>query len=353
YPPNKPDLPLCMLDVMIQKHQWVDFNHVLAALLKGGGSAERSRRAFYYVRYLLFDSPYFYVRVEKWESLNFNSRHWAEEDFHEKLMQFLDEFPEYREFEAFAMNSNEQAKPVLDPPLQTPMPIYLTNVVSDFVSTFELLITRLIEHNETDLLARVLDRYGHLFYYHPYPLSFVCNLLLYYYSSAALQNSRICKRILRLLDYDQYDIAPEAMEYSRNDEMDGSVFDASYFERVIYKLAGSLNPKKCAPHTKPNLPERHFREIGSPAVEGISIATLEIMLTPVPPATIVKYILDMALLRESHHVGVSALTIHAIGLLISSLPSDDFMRPIWQQLNHLIMTDPHLIEVSEPCRLAS
>ncbi|KAG0177947.1 Mediator of RNA polymerase II transcription subunit 23, partial [Apophysomyces sp. BC1034] len=246
YPPNKPDLPLCMLDVMIQKHQWVDFNHVLAALLKGGGSAERSRRAFYYVRYLLFDSPYFYVRVEKWESLNFNSRHWAEEDFHEKLMQFLDEFPEYREFEAFAMNSNEQAKPVLDPPLQTPMPIYLTNVVSDFVSTFELLITRLIEHNETDLLARVLDRY----------------------------------------DYDQYDIAPEAMEYSRNDEMDGSVFDASYFERVIYKLAGSLNPKKCAPHTKPNLPERHFREIGSPAVEGISIATLEIMLTPVPPATI-------------------------------------------------------------------
>lgn len=112
-----------------------------------------------------------------------------------------------------------------------------------------------------------------------------------------------------------------------------------------------LNPQKCAPRTKPNLPERHFREIGSPAIEGISIAILETMLTPIEPNLVIKHFLNLALLRESHYVGVSALTIHAIGLLISSLPPDNFLRPVFEELNYMIMTDPSLLEVSEPCRL--
>lgn len=126
-----------------------------------------------------------------------------------------------------------------------------------------------------------------------------------------------------------------------------------YFEKVIYKLAGSLNPKKCAPRTNSNLPERHFREIGSPAIEGITIATLEIMLTPVSPSTIIKLFLDLSLLRESHHVGVSALTLHAIGLLIPLLPEKKFVHPILKELNDLIETNQYLLEISEPCRLVT
>ncbi|KAL0075593.1 mediator complex subunit 23-domain-containing protein [Phycomyces blakesleeanus] len=345
------DMFYMLLNNMIWKHQWINFNHVIFALVKGSGSPERNSRAFRYVRHLLLESPEFIKRIAKWDSLRFSPRNWTEEDYHKKLMQYLNEFPEYYEFEAFAMNHYEQTQPSLDPPLQTPMPIYLTNVISDFVSTLEVLISRLIEHAQTELLADILDKYGHLAYYHQYPLSFVCNLFLYYSSSNTLRDPRIRKRILCLLDYDQYDIAPEAITYSHNSNMDGSIFKASYFERVIYKLAGNLTPQKCAPREKASLPERHFREIGSPAVMGIYIATLEIMLTPISPAIITKYILDMALLRESHHVGVSALTIHAIGLLISSLPSDEFVHPIWKELNNLIMTDPYLLEVSEPCRL--
>lgn len=137
-----------------------------------------------------------------------------------------------------------------------------------------------------------------------------------------------------------------------DDDNDGqTLFDARYFEKVIYNLAGSLNPQKCAPRTNSNLPERHFREIGSPAVEGISVATFEIMLTPVSPSKIIKHFLDLSLLRESHHVGVSALTMHAIGLLIPVLPQEEFVRPILKELNDLIETDPYLLEVSEPCRL--
>lgn len=148
------------------------------------------------------------------------------------------------------------------------------------------------------------------------------------------------------------------------------MFDAGYFERVIYKLAKStrqekrerkttdanhiylgINPQTCAPRANPDLPERHFREIGSPAIEGIVIATLETMLTTTAPSTIIKYFLDLALLRESHHVGVSALTIHAIGLLIPLLPPQDFIHPMFKELNDLILTDPYLLAVSEPCRL--
>lgn len=116
---------------------------------------------------------------------------------------------------------------------------------------------------------------------------------------------------------------------------------------------GNLNPQKCAPRSSPSLPERHFREIGSPAVEGIYVALLEIMLTPVPPANIIKMFLDLSLLRESHHVGVSALTMHAIGLIIPLLPQEEFVRPIFQELNDMIETNIYLQEISEPCRLVS
>lgn len=114
-----------------------------------------------------------------------------------------------------------------------------------------------------------------------------------------------------------------------------------------------LNPQKCAPRKDNNSPERHFREVGSPAVGGLLIATLEIMMTPVAPSTIIEKLLDLSLLRESHHVGVSALRLHAIGLLVSLLPQKEFVNPIFKELNDLIGSDVYLLEVSEPCKLVS
>ncbi|KAI8145206.1 mediator complex subunit 23-domain-containing protein [Fennellomyces sp. T-0311] len=351
YSTASPDLPFKLLDTMIWKYQWVNFTNIISALAKGSGSPDRTAKAFQYVQYLLLESPEFNKRVNKWLSLGFSPRYWTEEDFHEKLMQYLSEFPEYHEYEAYAVAQQSTQHPVLDPPLQPQMPVYFTNIVSDFVPFLEVLIARLIEYAQTDLLLAILDRYGKLFYYHNGPLSYVCNLLLYYYPNDTLNDPRVCKRIVRLLDFEQYDLAPEAVAYAQNDEMDGRLFDAGYYERVVHKLAGNLNPQKCAPRSNPNLPERHFREIGSPAVEGITMAMLEIILTPVPPTTIVKCILDLVLQRGTNQVGVSALTIHATGLLLASLPSDHFVRPIWEELNNLIMHNPCLLEVSEPCRL--
>ncbi|RCI03032.1 Mediator of RNA polymerase II transcription subunit 23 [Rhizopus stolonifer] len=350
YPANSQSLVFALLDEFIWKHQWINFNHVLFALTKGSGSDERNQKAEVMIEHLL-DSSALSDRVSKWESLNVSHRPWTEEDYQEKLMDYLREYPEYEEFEGFAMNGGFEPLADIQPALQTKLPIYFGNVVSDFIVTLENVWMRLLENGQTRLLIKSLDRYGSLFRYHQCPLSFVANLFLYYHQSSVLADPSVRKRILRLIDFDQYTIASEAANYAQNDQDDGSAFDAGYFERAIYKLAKSLNPETCAPRSKPNLPERHFREIGSPAVEGIVIATLEIMLTNTPSNLIVKYLLDLALLRESHHVGVSALTIHAIGLLIPLLPPQVFIHPIFEELNQLIMTNVYLADISEPCRL--
>ncbi|KAI9313693.1 mediator complex subunit 23-domain-containing protein [Dichotomocladium elegans] len=353
-----PDLPFKLLDAMIWKYQLVNFTNIISALGKGSGTPERTAKAFRFIQYLLLESPEFANRVKKWHSLGFSRRFWVEEDFHDKLMEYLREYPEYHEYEAYAMLENNHSSanvnkqvPILDPPLQPQMPVYYTNIVSDFVPFLEVLIARLVEYAKTDLLIGILDRYGHLFYYHSAPLSFVSNLLLYYFPNDTLSDARVCKRIIRLLDLEQYDLAPEVIAYCQNSEADGSVFNEQYFEKVIHKLAANLDPQRCAPRRDPKLPERHFREIGSPAVEGIMIAMLEIMVAPVPPRTIVNYILDLVLQRGPQQMGVSALTIHATGLLLSSLPSDQFFRPVLEELNDLITHNPYLLEVSEPVRL--
>jgi hypothetical protein len=197
YPPNSSESLYTHLETLIWKNQWLSFNHVLFALLKGSGSSDRTSKAMGFVQHLLLGSNEFKRRAAKWNSLNFSPRHWVEEDFHEKLMVYLQEFPEYHEFEGHAMHKFEQTIP--DIKLQTKLPIYFTNVISDFTSTLETLITRLVEYSQNDLLANILDTYGHLFKYHPCPLSVITNLLLYYNTSETLQLPRIRKRILRLL----------------------------------------------------------------------------------------------------------------------------------------------------------
>lgn len=185
------------MDTFIWKYQWIQFNHVLFALMKGSGNANRMINATKYLRYLLLESPEFQRRVQKWDSLQFSRRPWTEENFQEKLMQYLQEFPEYHEFESYGMR---QFEPVMNiPQQQTKLPVYFTNVVSDFLPTMESVIMRLIEYSQKDLLISLLEKYGHLFYQHQTPLAFVTNILLYYHSSDTLKDPAIKKRILRLL----------------------------------------------------------------------------------------------------------------------------------------------------------
>lgn len=203
YSSTSSSLRFQLLEVMIWKHQWVNFNDVIMALLNGNSTSDRADKAFEFVRYLLFQSNEFEQRVLKWDSLQFSSRSWTEENGFDKLMEYQQMYPEFYEFEAFAAASGNLMN--LDPPCQTPMPTYHTNVIIDFVTTMESIITHLIEHNQPQLLGDILEKYGHLFHYHQYPLSFVCSILLYYYSAPAIKDHPLnVKRITRLLGKDNY-----------------------------------------------------------------------------------------------------------------------------------------------------
>lgn len=193
---------MTLLNTFIWKNQWINFNHVLFGLTKGGGSADRTTKAMTYLNYLLLVAPEFQNRVTKWDSLNFSHRHWTEGNFQEKLMQYLAEYPEYFEFEAYAMRGYEPSMEL--PGQQLKLPIYFTNVVSDFITSMENIIMRLIEHGQKDLLVNLLDKYDHLFYQAQCPLSLVNNILLYYHSSETLRDPRVRKRILRFIGKSHY-----------------------------------------------------------------------------------------------------------------------------------------------------
>lgn len=113
-------------------------------------------------------------------------------------MRYLQKFPEYDEFEAFAMQGFEPTIE-LQPPLQIKLPIYFGNVISDLIVTLENVLMRLLEYGQAEILVSVLDRYGSLFRYHQSPLSFVANFFLYYHASPTLTNPSVRKRILRLI----------------------------------------------------------------------------------------------------------------------------------------------------------
>ncbi|RUS33972.1 mediator complex subunit 23-domain-containing protein [Jimgerdemannia flammicorona] len=352
-----------ILDRFIWKYQILDFNHVIFALVRGHIHPSRVEKTFNFLEYLLVGSLEFSNRFAKWIRLDFSYRYWTEDDHHDKLMQYLKEFPEFFEYEAYAMNGYDgydRIEKTLDPPCSTQMPVYYTNAVIRFFPIFDTLLGRLIEYQQVELLIKILEKYECLYYYHHYQLSFVRGLLHNYFTSPVLKEPRVMKHILKLLDFTQHELAPEIKDYATNENASDTVFDSAYFERVVNKLAQiisyfyhcpDLSPQKSAPKSNPSLPERHFREIANPAVQAMYNASVEIMAAPVPPSQIVRYILDLALVRGDHSIGISAMTMHAIGLLIASLPVDDFVMPIWVELIHVIRTDPYLLENSEPCTL--
>lgn len=114
-------------------------------------------------------------------------------------MQYMKDYPEFFEYEAYAMNGYDQTVHPIDPPCSTQMPVYYTNAVIRFFPIFDTLIGRLIEYQRTELLVKILEKYERLYYYHHYQLSFVRGLLHNYFASPVLKEPKVMKHILRLL----------------------------------------------------------------------------------------------------------------------------------------------------------
>lgn len=190
-----------MLEELIWRYQILAFEHVLFALIRG--QREKNATAFKILDFLLFKSEEYSGRVNYFISLGFTHRYWIEDDHHDKLMTYLERYPEYFQYEAYAIGGYDEYETVakkLDPPLTaTNMPIYYTSAIRKSLPILDLVIGRLIEFGETEMLARLLDEYGQIYKFHQTPLSFVRDLLCYYYSAPTLRDSTICSKLIKLL----------------------------------------------------------------------------------------------------------------------------------------------------------
>ncbi|CAG8583738.1 10890_t:CDS:10 [Ambispora gerdemannii] len=346
------EVPYRLLGDLIWTYQIVAFEHVIFALIRGNRDHDhKAKVAFGFLDYLLFKSEGFQSRVDYFISLNFNPRYWTEDDYHDKLMKYLEKYPEFFEFEAFAMDGYENVKKILDPPVPTQMPIYYSFVIARTLPILDIVIGRLIEYGEKEMLIKLLEKYGCLYKYHQTPLSFIRDLFQYYHSDT-LRDPIISKKLLHLLDFGEYDIAPELLQYASDEQNKGEIFDEKYFHRVFQKLADYMSPKKCGPKPNSKLPEKHYREVSNPTVQALYIACIEIMATPVAPENILTMALDIVLGRDRRHTAVAPIVIHAIALIFSFLPADMFLLGTFNEIINVVKSDAHLLEFSVPCNLS-
>ena len=186
-----------MLDELIWKYQIIAFEHVLFALVRG--HRERDTTALKILDYLLLKSENFSERVEYFVSLKFEPRYWVEDDHYDKMMKYLEKYPEFFQYEAYAMNGYENGNSELNPPSATNMPIYYSTIIRRTLPILDIVIGRLIELGEKEFLVRLLDKYRYLYRYHQTLLAFVRDLLCYYYSVPIIRERAFCKRLIRLL----------------------------------------------------------------------------------------------------------------------------------------------------------
>ncbi|CAI2167435.1 20394_t:CDS:10 [Funneliformis geosporum] len=348
-----PPVEVCykMLEELIWRYQILAFEHVLFALVSG--QRENNTVVLGILDYLLFESEGYSNRVQYFLSLKFNHRYWVEDDHHDKLMEYLKRYPEYFQYEAYAMDGigytdgYEAAAKKLDPPLKSiNMPIYYTSVLRKSLPILDLVVERFIEFGETDKLVKLLDEFGQLYRFHQTPLAFVRDLLCYYYSAPTIRDPTICSKLIKLLGCDEYDFVAELLQYEGNNIN----FEPSYFEKVFHKLADYMDPQKCAPKANTKYPERHFQEIPNPVVQALHIACVEILAIPVSPQDIIKATSDI-ILMNGKNVAVQPMVLHAIGLLYSFLPTEEFVYKMFDEMLIFIQEDPHLGEFSQPCNM--
>ena len=187
-----------LLAELIWKHQILAFEHVIYALICDQRDEKKSEIATGFLNCLLFEPEGFSQRVARFMELGFRPRYWVEDDFHGKLMQYLEDYPEFYEYEAFAMDGYANINTPLNPPPDIQMPIYYSNVILRTLPIFDILVGNMIAFGNIELL-KFLDEYGKLYRYHQTPLSFVRDLFCYYYPASTIRDPNVCRRLVKLL----------------------------------------------------------------------------------------------------------------------------------------------------------
>ncbi|KAF9432905.1 Mediator of RNA polymerase II transcription subunit 23 [Entomortierella beljakovae] len=349
-----------MFEELVWKYHLLSIEHTLLALMTG----HPSRSGDHGIKILIqmtVNSTELSNRISHWTSIGISPRPWEEDAYYDKLQLYLSRFPEYFNFEAHEIRVGNVN---INPPLELPMLVSYNNVLLRLLNIFDMIIGRFIEYQMTDTLVNFLEKFGCLYLYHNTPIGFVRDTMLYYYESPVLKDPRVTRALLKLLDFKQVEISPVLTDYVQEMNRNEDQFDENYVHEICRKLAVSVDPKGCGYKVDSSLPERHYREISNPAIQGLYIAIIETLAAPISKEKFIEYLLDLVLAKRSSGstigsnsgntngsatMGPKAIpeprVIHAAGLLISSLPTE-FMDLIFVEVDRFVRTDGTLLQAS-------
>lgn len=160
-----------LLCVFIEQYKFISLGNVIMSL----ADRDDNKFSFRIIDSLLFDSRINLIgRIEFLSGKMFSCEPWDDTDFFERHSSYHSNFME------IAPTSAEE----------TILPVYFGNVCTKIVPVLDMLIGRLIENEERELLLKVVSSFAVLFRaYHDSPVNFVKNLLVYYSESPILDFS--------------------------------------------------------------------------------------------------------------------------------------------------------------------
>ncbi|KAF9586091.1 Mediator of RNA polymerase II transcription subunit 23 [Lunasporangiospora selenospora] len=370
------DFVVRMFEDLVWNYQLLSIEHVLLALMTGH-PARSGDLGLKVLIQMTIHSQELTNRISLWTSIGISPRPWEEDNYYEKLHSYLAKYPEYFGFEAHAIKSGTNP---IQPPLEMPLLVMYNNVLLRLLNIFDLIIARFIEYKMNDALVMFLDKFTCLYLYHNTPIGFVRDTLLYYYGSPTLQDPRVMKSLLKVLDVKQVELCPVLMDYIQELSRGEDQFDENYVYDVCRKLALATDPKECGYKTDPVMPERHYREIANPATQGLYIAIIETLASPIPKEKFVASLMNLVLAKrrlpnhQQHGVASAAAAgatassstgstasapsssasskvvpearvLHAAGLLLSALPKD-YTDMFFNEVDAFVRVDQTLLQAS-------
>ena len=326
-----------MLDEMIWNYKILHLERVLLAF----GDRLEDPNALAFVDYFLSSPQSIAPLVHRFLDQKINPRTWEEDEIYTKMREYYG-IVAGRELRQFQFAG------------QPYYPIYYGCIPLRLLPVFDCLIMRFIEANRTDLLEKLLSpnlRYVELYQYHEAPMTFVKELLQYYYGAPQLTH-RVKSILLRLVAHNKdVELSPSLAQLRETIETSGA--DAV---RPINPLIQTqiLSPLDRATRTNPmpsshgssNVPFHTFREFATIPDRVLHTCVLEILLLPWEMQTdIVQAVLD-PLKNPARCIHLSFTILNAMGLLLASL-QDTFSITLLKEAAEILCTDPLLVQLAQ------
>jgi len=182
---------------LIWTHGLFRFEIVLLALTYRLNS---SPNALPLLEHLLFKAVQFEVRLQWFVKSGPRADYWNEDEFYDKMASFHEQSPDPNSIFDAARGSNL-------PPLAAGP--FFDNAVIRTLPALDMLMVQLVEGiggggagagaGHEKLLMALVDRFAPLYAYHDTPITFVLNLLFYYYNAPALTPTVTVKLVSLLL----------------------------------------------------------------------------------------------------------------------------------------------------------